>query len=304
MWRMRGAFVLLLGASLVAHPQTAPPTPAGTHADELFQAQKWDQAAAAYEALLKSDPANATAWFRLGVARHSLQQLEAAAAAYEQARRHGFVLGVLSVRAAAAYARLGDNDKAFAWVERALQVGVGPKAMRQIPAFESLREDPRFSAMMTRYEQPCSGPQYRVFDFWVGDWDVQDPSGQHVGVNSVQKIVGDCILLENWTGDGGGSGKSLNFYHAGTGKWRQTWVDDVGRVLDVDGELRDGVMWFEGDIYQKDSSKVRYRLRFFPEGPDRVRQLIEHSVDSGKNWVTWFEGIYLRQKPASPAGTH
>ena len=31
---------------------------------------------------------------------------------------------------------------------------------------------------------PCKArPEYRQFDFWVGEWDVQNPQGQTAGTN-------------------------------------------------------------------------------------------------------------------------
>src|SRR5918992_3271668 len=80
---------------------------------------------------------------------------------------------------------------------------------------------------------PCkTRPEHRQFDFWVGEWDVRNPRGQQAGTNSVQLILGDCVVFENWTGARGSSGKSFNVYNAATGKWRQTWVDNSGGMVE------------------------------------------------------------------------
>ena len=77
----------------------------------------------------------------------------------------------------------------------------------------------------------CSGPEYRQFDFWVGDWDVFNPAGQKVGVNIIQMFAGGCGVLENWTNAGGGDGKSINYYDASTQKWYQHWIGIDGGAL-------------------------------------------------------------------------
>ena len=56
-------------------------------ANDLLTSQKFAEAADAYAAIVKSDPANGPAWFQLGSARYSLKQYDAAAAAFKKMRR-------------------------------------------------------------------------------------------------------------------------------------------------------------------------------------------------------------------------
>lgn len=149
----------------------------------------------------------------------------------------------------------------------------------------------------TPRQTPCrSRPEYRQFDFWVGEWDVQNPQGQPAGTNSVQLILGDCVLLENWTGARGGQGKSFNVYNAATGKWQQTWVDNSGNVLELAGEYRDGQMRFTGETPGRGGAKTLERLTFTRISADRVRQFWEQSADGGKTWTVAFDGTYIRKK--------
>src|SRR3954471_9042811 len=70
--------------------------------------------------------------------------------------------------------------------------------------------------------QPCRASEtYRQLDFWVGEWEVHGPKGKTVGTSSVQLILGDCVVFENWTGAGGSTGKSFNLYDAQARKWKQ-----------------------------------------------------------------------------------
>lgn len=143
--------------------------------------------------------------------------------------------------------------------------------------------------------KPCTTrSESRQFDFWIGEWEVRNPKGQVAGSNSVQLILGDCVIAENWTGARGGSGKSFNFYDAGTGKWHQLWVDDRGGVLRLAGEYRDGAMRFEGETPAPNGQKTLERLTFTPMPDGRVRQFWEQSAD-GKTWKVVFDGTYIKK---------
>lgn len=141
-----------------------------------------------------------------------------------------------------------------------------------------------------------SQPEYRQFDFWVGEWNVMTPGGELAGTNSVQLILGDCVLLENWTGARGMQGKSFNVYNASKGAWQQTWVDSTGNVLELTGKYEDGRMRFAGVTQSRDGKKTHHRLTFTKLSADRVRQLWEQSADGGETWKVVFDGMYLRKK--------
>ena len=144
---------------------------------------------------------------------------------------------------------------------------------------------------------PCkSRPEYRQFDFWVGEWDVQTPQGQLAGTNSVQLILGDCVVFENWTGARGMQGKSFNVYNASKGKWQQTWVDSSGSVLELSGEYRDNQMRFTGQTKTRDGKTQLERLTFTKISNDKVRQFWEQSTDDGKTWTVAFDGMYIIKK--------
>ena len=46
---------------------------------------------------------------------------------------------------------------------------------------------------------PCSGPEYRQFDFWIGEWEAFGPNGQKGGDSKISLILDSCIILEEWT---------------------------------------------------------------------------------------------------------
>lgn len=159
---------------------------------------------------------------------------------------------------------------------------------------------PHAAAAQTPQPQPrptCKArPEHRQFDFWVGEWEVRNPRGQTVGTNSVQLILGDCVVFENWTGAGGSVGKSFNVYNAALGKWQQTWVDNAGGVLELAGEFKDNEMRFTGETRGRDGRVTLERLTFTKLGDGNVRQFWQQSADGGKTWTVAFDGLYVRKK--------
>jgi tetratricopeptide (TPR) repeat protein len=273
-------------------------------ANDLFQSQKWNEAAKAYEAITKADSSNGLAWFRLGLSLHSIGEYRKAIDAFAEAQRLNFNAAGAMFRTARAYARMGERDKAFEWLKKA--VGAGFIARQQIQLLNSdtdlasLREDARFKEVMDmveRLSKPCLySEKAREFDFWIGQWDVQTAQGQQAGTNNVERIEDGCIILENWTGAAGGTGKSLNFYDSSIGKWRQVWVDSFGNVSEFSGEYRDGAMRFEGETHTQGGGKILRRLTFFNLGATRVRQFSERSTDGGKTWTVGYDFTYIRKK--------
>jgi hypothetical protein len=143
---------------------------------------------------------------------------------------------------------------------------------------------------------PCVFKQeHRQFDFWVGEWDVMNKDTK-IATSSIQRIVSDCIILENYSQQDGYTGKSFNFYDAALGKWRQTWVDRMGSVSEFVGEFKDNAMRFEGETHRRDGVKVLSRMTLFNLGAERVRQYSERSLDGGKTWVVAYDFTYLRRK--------
>lgn len=147
-----------------------------------------------------------------------------------------------------------------------------------------------------RKAHPCrSMPEYRQFDFWVGEWDVTE-RGKPAGKSSIQLILDDCIIFENWTGASGYSGKSFNLYNARAGKWQQKWVDSSGQIIEFEGGLKDGAMILIGDGFDNDGKKVLTRMTFTNPNKEHVRQVWDQSADNGKTWAVLFDGNYTRKK--------
>jgi hypothetical protein len=154
---------------------------------------------------------------------------------------------------------------------------------------------PAAAAKTTAAPKPCSAPEHRQFDFWLGEWEVRE-DGKVAGSNRITRILGGCALREEWAGAGGSNGTSLNTYDATTRRWHQTWVDDKGNVLLLQGERAGGKMVLEGDRPVAPGKIARHRISWTPLSGGRVRQLWESSNDTGKSWEIVFDGTYLSKK--------
>jgi hypothetical protein len=144
---------------------------------------------------------------------------------------------------------------------------------------------------------PCAAREHRQFDFWLGAWEVRNPSGNVVGHNRIESAHGGCALVEHWTSASGVTGTSLNIYDRDHGRWHQTWVDSGGGLLQLDGGIDGDAMVLAGDAVDPDApmKSSRQRIRWTPQPDGRVRQLWESSADGGKTWTVVFDGLYARR---------
>jgi hypothetical protein len=150
-------------------------------------------------------------------------------------------------------------------------------------------------AVPTPPPNPCpTTPDFRQLDFWLGDWDVTS-QGRKVGTSKIERIIGDCVILENYNELTGYSGKSFNFFDTLLGKWRETWVDSTGGVSEFTGEFKNGTMQLSGETHRADGGKILRKMLLSPAGVDRVRQFSEKSTDNGKTWTTAYDFIYVRK---------
>lgn len=175
--------------------------------------------------------------------------------------------------------------------------------LRTSDDFKALRDNARFQAIVAKLT-PCAGPQYREFDFWLGDWEVRNAAGQLLGRNRITKRHGGCVVLEEWE-SAGGSGSSFNVYDQPTKQWHQFWVDasgtnwlssdKQGNPATLRGGIRDGAMVMASHPDTLPSiGLTRVTWRPLPDGG--LRQTVEGSSDGGKTWTVSFDGFYKKTK--------
>lgn len=142
----------------------------------------------------------------------------------------------------------------------------------------------------------CAGDLYRQFDFWLGTWDVKGPNGQVAGVNRITLEEGGCLLVERWTGAGGGTGQSYNFVDRDTGKWTQVWVSN-GFTIDYSGGLNeDGAMVLKGRIAYagRPENNGPFKGQWTLREDGTVEQTFHQLNPENGEWVPWFTGIYTK----------
>ncbi len=278
-------------------------------AQKAYLAKQWNDAAKLYGQLTMSEPKNALYWYRLGTSLRMSGDLPKAEAALRQAQQLGFQPMMINVGLAAVSAQSGDSEKALAIIETMARNGLPvAKMIESDPAFSGLSSQPRFVASLESMKEqaaPCKyaqkNPEYRQFDFWVGNWDVYGKGGALVGHSHVDLILGNCVVSENWTDMTGGEGKSYNKYNAPLKRWEQYWVDQYGATTFYVGNLEGPNMVYVADGFDPSGKPQKKRMTFFPLSPDKVRQFGEASDDGGKTWTVRYDLTYVRKNVAASA---
>lgn len=139
----------------------------------------------------------------------------------------------------------------------------------------------------------CDAPESRQFDFWLGEWTVTTPEGKVAGTNSIKREYDGCVLHERYVTPRGYAGESLNAWDADRKVWHQTWVDNTGTVLLLDGKLSGNAMVLEG-AGLAEGKPIRHRITWTPNADGTVRQHWETSGADGR-WTTAFDGLYRRK---------
>jgi len=267
-------------------------------ANDAYQKQDWTAAAAGFEKIVKVEEKNAGARYRYGIALLNLNRNEEALANFESAMSIS-ANAVFALAAARAYARTGKKDKVYEMLEKSLTMGgIAPASLTGEKDFAAFRDEPRFVQFVKKSDlavNPCKArPEFRQFDFWVGEWMPQNTQGVTVGTSSIQLILGSCIIFENWETPVS-AGKSFNLYDTRDGKWHQTWVDGKGSMTHYTGGLVDDKMVLASESTQN-GKKTLARMTYTKLENGDVRQHGENSTDDGKTWTTSFDFIYVRKK--------
>lgn len=243
--------------------------------------------------LLATTPARAAddarAIYARAVAAHQAGKPKDAIPLYERALALGLNNPMARYNLACAWALTGEREKALGALETLVSRGFDDgDVLEKDGDLAALRGDPRFVAAVAaarRNKAPCkAAPEFRQLDFWVGEWEVRDATGQTIGESRVEKLLGECVLLESWTDRRGRQGKSFNLWDAREKVWRQVWVDDFGALREYRGVLDGRSLRYE---------RAGTRMTFTPLDGGRVRQHIETSADGGKSWTTGFDGTYV-----------
>jgi ketosteroid isomerase-like protein len=151
----------------------------------------------------------------------------------------------------------------------------------------------RFASVDSARAASCAGPEYRSFDFWMGDWkafDADNPA-KAVAHTRVDRILDGCVLLEDYEGTDGSHGESFTIYDASRQVWHQSWVTNHGVVLVIEGKLQSGEMVLSGVSHPSDGKEKFVRGVWKPV-TGGVRETAVTSTDGGKTWNPWFDLMF------------
>jgi tetratricopeptide (TPR) repeat protein len=281
---------IVLAAALGLLGPTAAVATDAESANAFFQAQQWDQSAESYRALTAEDPSNASYWFRLGQSLLSLGQHAEAIPALQSAVDKAdpntpVAIALLSI--ARSHAALANKDQAIASLEAIVATGVKPfNRVNNSPEFSAISNSPEFLAVLEQLK-PCGSDEHRAFDLWIGEWEVTTPAREGwTATSSITVANNGCSIHEDYLTQGGYSGRSINFYDPQKKMWHQTWIDNQGAPLYLEGGLVDGAM-----VLTDATSRVTWST--LPDG--QVRQHWESTSDGGKTYTTAFDGYYRRK---------
>lgn len=143
--------------------------------------------------------------------------------------------------------------------------------------------------------RPCAAAEYRQFDFWLGEWTVEQ-GGRPAGTSAITRVLDGCVIHESWTATGRSRGQSFNRYDRASREWIQTWVDNDGQSLLLRGGLRGASMVLEGSRPAPSGGTVIDCITWTPLDDGGVRQHWVASTDGGQTWTDQFDGIYRRRR--------
>ena len=160
--------------------------------------------------------------------------------------------------------------------------------------------------------EPCSSPEARAFDFWIGDWAIQQkilrPDGTWLkfeAKTSVSPILDGCAIIEHWEGtvqffwEGMQApepmkGLSVRAYDPKTDRWYIHWMDS--RTPRFGGPYVGGFDENRGEFFREwetPQGKRLGRITFSDITTDSVVWALAVSGDEGQTWSTlWIMEMY------------
>ena len=142
----------------------------------------------------------------------------------------------------------------------------------------------------------CPAPEFRQFDFWLGDWDTfetDNSTPSSIARARIDPIAGGCAIHELYEQTDGLIGDSILSYDPVRKVWQQTWVTNRGSIMVLSGAFKDGAVTLEGEAHLRDGKTMLQRITWRAEGGN-VRESAVGSKDGGKVWEPAFDVVFKR----------
>jgi hypothetical protein len=166
-----------------------------------------------------------------------------------------------------------------------------PVAAQALPAKST-------AALAAAQAARCPDPEFRQFDFWLGDWDTFESDNSvpnSIARARIDPIAAGCAIHELYEQTDGLIGDSILSYDPVRKVWQQTWVDNRGSLLVLSGAFKDGAVTMEGEMRLRNGNKFLQRITWKIEG-DGVREFSTRSKDGGKTWEPFFDVLFKKRK--------
>lgn len=144
----------------------------------------------------------------------------------------------------------------------------------------------------------CPAPEYRQFDFWLGDWDTFEVVGDTTTSTArarVDLIAGGCAVHELYEQTDGLIGDSILSFDPVRKVWQQTWVTNGDGLMVLTGAFKDGAVTLEGEYHTKSGKNLPHRITWKREGSG-VRESAVLSKDGGKTWEPAFDVLFKKRR--------
>jgi len=148
-------------------------------------------------------------------------------------------------------------------------------------------------AQTTQNNCACCTENYNQFDFWLGEWNVYDGNEEFIGVNSITKQDGNCLIQEKWVNDQR-KGTSTLYYNNADNFWNQIWADNNGFVLKLKGNMVEGIMILKSELIIGNNKKYYNKISWTVNNDETITQLWEIYNEKDIKISELFKGIYKK----------
>ncbi len=174
-------------------------------------------------------------------------------------------------------------------------------------------------------QKACDAPAFHQFDFWLGDWTVDQEILQRDGtyahypaVDRVERAVDGCAVVEHWRGivqffwddmtaPDSLYGFSVRSFDPAHGTWSVLWLSSRHAALTqpFTGAFAAGRGTFTKRVPQADGTTSISRIVFAPVHADTVEWSLATSSDGGATWrAVWRMHFHRPSQPgARPTAT-
>ncbi|WP_223786555.1 YybH family protein [Marinicella meishanensis] len=272
---------------------------------QIFAAGEYGQCIETAQQLLAKDPKQAQAHFFRGACLIRLEQYEQAIEPLQAAIKYGFPVNPAHANLLRAYAGSQQEQAFFTLLGQLPASGFANYALLDNQAvFAPYRNHPAFKTAYAQVHDnafPClSQKQTQKLDFWLGDWDILNPTNQaKVATSRIYKSQDGCTLYEDYAHQSGFKGRSMNYYDPNDGLYKQVWVDLRNNVANyIETDATEHAITMQAQLANGTLTRTTWAHN---PSDDTVLQAAENSTDNGQTWTAGFTGLYVRTTKANPS---